>query len=68
MIQHFSFTFFLFVVFATQLFSTPVTSSNFRNQALLFTELRLLQGTLHCYITRYNFSKLTTYAGLKPFM
>jgi len=26
--------------------ATPVTSSNLRNQALLFTELRLLQGTL----------------------
>jgi len=42
MIQHFSFTFF---PFATQLFSTPVTSSNLRNQAPLFTELHLLQGT-----------------------
>ena len=31
-----------------QIFSTPVTSSNIRNQALLFTELRLLQGT-HIY-------------------
>jgi len=29
-----------------QLFSIPVTSSNLRNQALLFTELRLLQGTI----------------------
>jgi len=40
--SHFSFTFF---PFATQLFSTPVTSSNFRNKAPLFTELRLLQAT-----------------------
>jgi len=45
MIQYFSFTFFRFSAFATQLFSTPVTSSNLRNQATLFTELRLLQGT-----------------------
>jgi len=41
MIQHFSFTFFHFFDFAMQLFSTPVTSSNLRNQALLFMELRL---------------------------
>jgi len=34
-----------FIPFATQLCSTPVTSSNLRNQAPLFTELRLLQGT-----------------------
>jgi len=27
------------------LLATPVTSSNLRNKALLFTELRLLQGT-----------------------
>jgi len=33
MIQHFSFTFFPFFAFATKLFSTPVTSSNLRNQA-----------------------------------
>jgi len=45
MIQHFSFTFFPFFDFATQLFSTPATSSNLRNQAPLFTELRLLQAT-----------------------
>ena len=45
MIQHFSFTFFPFFDFAMQLFSTPVTSSNLRNQSLLFTELRLLQAT-----------------------
>jgi len=43
--KYFSFAFFLFIRFATQLFSTPVTSSNLRNQAPLFTELRLLQGT-----------------------
>jgi len=45
MIQHFSFTFFPFFVFATQFFTTLLTSSNLRNQAPLFTELRLLQGT-----------------------
>jgi len=44
MIQHLSFT---FIPFATQLFSTPVTSLNLRNQAPLFTKLRLLQAT-HC--------------------
>jgi len=44
-IKYFSFAFFLFTPFATQLFSTPVTSSNLRNQAPLFTELRLLQAT-----------------------
>jgi len=32
----------LFFAFATQLFSTPFTSLNLRNQAPLFTELRLL--------------------------
>jgi len=37
MIQHFSFTFFPFFAFAMQLFSTPVTSSNLRNQAPPFT-------------------------------
>jgi len=46
----FSFAFFLFIPFATQLFSTPVTSSNLRNQAPLFTELCLLQATLICSI------------------
>jgi len=45
-INYFSFAFFLFIPFATQLFSTPVTSSNLRNQAPLFTELRLLQAPL----------------------
>ena len=45
MIQHFSFTFFPFFDFATQLFSTPDTSSNLCNQARLFSELRLLQAT-----------------------
>jgi len=45
MIQHFSFTIFPFFDFATQLFSTPSTSSNLRNQAPLFTELHLLQVT-----------------------
>jgi len=44
--QHFSFTFFPFFASATQLYFTPVTSSNLRNQAPdLFTELRFLQGT-----------------------
>ena len=49
MIQQLSFTFFPFSAFATQLFSTPVTSLNLRNQhqAPLFTELRLLQATLN---------------------
>jgi len=42
MIQHFSFTFF---PLQRTFFDTPVTSSNLRNQALLFTELQLLQGT-----------------------
>jgi len=37
MIQHFSFTFFPLFDFATQLFSTPDTSSNLRNQAPPFT-------------------------------
>jgi len=40
--------FFPFFDFAMQLFSTLVTSSNLRNQALLFTELRLLQATCIC--------------------
>ena len=35
--QHFSFTLFPFFAFVTQLFSTPVTSSNNRNQAPPFT-------------------------------
>jgi len=45
-IKHFFFAFFLFIPFATQRFSTLVTSSNLRNQAPLFTELRLLQATV----------------------
>jgi len=44
-IKYFSFAFFPFIPFAMQLFSNPVTSSNLRNQAPLFTELRFLQGT-----------------------
>jgi len=40
-----------FFDFATQLFSTPVTLSNLRNQAPLFTELRLLQATLLTSVT-----------------
>ena len=41
--------------------ATPVTSSNLRNQALLFTDLRLLQGTSFnsnsnsCLVKWYNF-------------
>jgi len=35
-----------FFDFATQLFSIPVTSSNLRSQASLFTELSLLQATV----------------------
>jgi len=56
MIQHLSFTLFTFFAFATQLFSTPVTSLNFRNQAPLFMELRLLQAThlFSCYFKNYN--------------
>ena len=34
-IKYFSFAFFLFILFATQLFSTPVMSSNLRNQVEL---------------------------------
>jgi len=52
MIQHFSFTFFPFFDFATQLFFTPVTSSNLRNQAPLFTELRLLQATRNFWLSK----------------
>jgi len=37
--------FFPFFASAMQLFSTLVTLSNLHNQALLFTELRLFQGT-----------------------
>jgi len=44
-LQHFSFIFFYFFASAMQLLSTPVTSSNLRNDAPLFTELRVLQGT-----------------------
>jgi len=44
-IKYFSFAFFLLIPFATQLFSALVTLSNLCNQAPLFTELRLLQGT-----------------------
>jgi len=40
--------FYLYIPFATQLFSTPVTSSNLRNQAPLFTEHHLLQATQVC--------------------
>jgi len=51
MIQNFSLTIFPFFDFATQLFSTQVTSSNLRNQAPLFTELRLLQATRTCGVS-----------------
>jgi len=44
-IRYFSFAFFLCILYATQLFSTPVTSSNLHNQAPLLTELRLIQAT-----------------------
>jgi len=44
-IKYFFFAFIPFIPFATQLFSTPVTSSNLRNQAPQFMEVRLLQGT-----------------------
>jgi len=37
MLQHFSLTYFPFLAFATQLFSTQFTSSNLRNQAPPFT-------------------------------
>jgi len=37
--------FFSFFCFCNATFSTPVTSTNLRNQSPLFTELRLLQGT-----------------------
>ena len=37
--------FFSVYSFCNSTFSTPVTSSNLRNQATLFSELRLLQGT-----------------------
>ena len=48
--------FFFCVPFATQLFSTPVTSSNLRNQAPLFTELRFLQASQTSNIRpAYNF-------------
>jgi len=58
MIQRLSFTFIPFV-FATQLFSIPVTSLNLRNQAPLFTELCLLQA-----ITRYNTWCSTVYCTI----
>jgi len=50
----FSFAFCPFIPFATQLFSTPVTSSNLHNQAPLFTELHLLQGTEKSYLAWYR--------------
>jgi len=41
-----------FFACATQVFSTPVTPSNLCNQAPLFTELRLLQGTQESMVQR----------------
>ena len=58
MIQPFSFTFFHVFAFATQLFYTPVTTSNLRDQAPLFTELRLLEGTLNFFIQLQHHSQL----------
>jgi len=58
-IKYFSFAFFLFIPFATQLFSTQVTPSNLRNQAPLFMELRLLQGT-KLYVIHSANVKMTT--------
>jgi len=49
--------FFPFFASAAQLFSTPVMSSNLRNQAPLFTELRLLQGTKTYCSFGHNFFK-----------
>jgi len=46
--------FFLFIPFATHLFSTPDTSSNLINQAPLFTELRLLQASNNQASSRLN--------------
>jgi len=52
MMKHFSLTFFPFFAFATQLFSTPLTSSNLRNQ------IRLLQATsfnlIYLFVSRHN--------------
>ena len=36
-IKYFSFAFFMFILFVTQLFSTPVMSSNLRNQVELIS-------------------------------
>jgi len=44
-IKYFPFPFFCLFLLQRK-FSSPVTSSNLRNQAPLFAELRLLQGTL----------------------
>ena len=49
-IKYFSFAFFLFIPFATQLFSTPDTSSNFRNQAPPFTGNLLFYSHLNAHI------------------
>jgi len=57
----------MFIPFATQLFSTPATSSNLRNQAPLFTELRLLQANQVCQhesvpdVARYGYFSVLLY-------
>ena len=48
-IKFFSFAFFRLFILQRNLFYTPVTSSNLRNPAPLFTELRLLQDTCRKY-------------------
>jgi len=57
--------FFSFFDFATQLFSTPVMSSNLCNQAPLFTELRLLQATPHR--PNVNSQKVSSRFSVKAF-
>jgi len=49
----FSFAFFPFIPFATLHFFIPVTSSNLRNQAPLFTDLCLVQGT-SCFFLNFQ--------------
>ena len=53
----FSFAFFPFILFARQLFSTPVTSSTLRNQAPLFTDrlsLFRLYGFCKSILLKYS--------------
>jgi len=64
-IKYFVFAFFPFIPFATQLFSTPVMSSNLCNQAPLFTELLLLQGihflnTVECRLIKTDTTECFT--------